>query len=142
MKDLEVGQVISLRIRMGFCGVFKDKHPYLILAIRESDNVIEIGQLHSMEGKLFEIISETNKAIYQGFPDETVIDQDSFIQLDNTILIEYFDELSDYRRQKDKLSSNKLQKVINAYETYHKKHHIAEDHTIYLNRQDIEKLNN
>ena len=43
MKDLIIGQVLSLRIRIDYYGVFPDKHPYLILDIREEDNVIEVG---------------------------------------------------------------------------------------------------
>ncbi len=142
MKDLEVGQVLSLRIKMDYCGVFKDKHPYLIISINEEENTVEIGQLHSMNGKLFEIISKSNKAVYQGMPDETVIDQDSFVQLNNTIKLEYYDDLSRFRRQTDKLSSNKLKKVIDAYYDYHKNNRIEESHTIYLNKEDIEELNN
>ncbi len=95
-----------------------------------------------MNGKLFEIISKSNKAIYQGMTNETVIDQDSFVQLNNTIKLEYYDDLSRFRRQRDKLSNNKLKKVIDAYYDYHKNNRIEESHTIYLNREDIEELNN
>ena len=140
MNDLEVGQVLSLRIRLDYYGVFKEKHPYLIIAIRD-DGAVEIGQLHSLEGKEYEAIDDRNKVIFQGHPTESVIDKDSFIQLNNVILVENFDELINYRRQPDKLSDRKLMSVIDAYRNYHKKHHIAEDRTVYLDREEIENLN-
>ena len=56
-----------------------------------------------------------------------MIDTDSFIQLNNKILVEYFDGLERYRRQRDKLSNPKFEKVIHAYTEYHRKEHIAED---------------
>ena len=141
MKDLVIGQVLSLRIRIDYFGVFADKHPYLILDIREEDDVVEIGQLHSLENKAFEAIDNKNKVIFNTNPEETVIDKDSFIQKNNTILLEYFDGLEKYRRQKDTLSQNKLQSVIRAYKEYHEKNEIPEDRIVYLDKEEIEALN-
>ena len=142
MKDIEVGQVLSLRIRIDYYGVFKDRHPYLVLDIREAENVLEVGQLHSLEGKPFEAIDNRNKVIFQGSPDETVIDKDSFIQKNNLILLEYYDGIEKYRRQKDKLSTKKLQSVIEAYKKYHTDHLIPEDRIVYLSKEELESLNN
>ena len=141
MKDLIIGQVLSLRIRIDYYGVFPDKHPYLILDIREEDNVIEVGQLHSLEGKLFEAIDNKNKVIFNTNPQEVVIDKDSFIQKNNTILLEYYDGIEKYRRQKDTLSSNKLECVIKAYKEFHAKNEIPESRIVYLDKDEIEKLN-
>ena len=141
MKDLIIGQVLSLRIRIDYYGVFPDKHPYLILDIREEDNVIEVGQLHSLEGKLFEAIDNKNKVIFNTNPQEVVIDKDSFIQKNNTILLEYYDGIEKYRRQKDTLSSNKLEGVIKAYKEFHAKNEIPESRIVYLDKDEIEKLN-
>lgn len=140
MNDLELGQVLSLRIRIDYAGVFREKHPYLILEIRD-DGIVELGQLHSLEGKEYEAIDDRNKVIFQGMPDETVIDKDSFIQLNNVILVENTENLVKYRRQKDKLSSAKLESVIKAYREYHEKHHIAEDRMVFLDQSEIEELN-
>ena len=142
MKDLEIGQVLSLRIRIDYYGVFRERHPYLILDIREEDNVVEVGQLHSLEGKPFEAIDNKNKVIFQGSPNETVIDKDSFIQKHNTILLEYYDDLEKYRRQRGKLSERKLKSVIEAYKKYHKEHQIDEDRIVYLDKDELENLNN
>lgn len=141
MKDLEIGQVLSLRIRIDYFGVFEEKHPYLILDINLEENIIEVGQLHSLEGKPFEAIDNKNKVIFNSNPQETVIDKDSFIQKNNTILIEYFDGLEKYRRQTDKLSTNKLNNVIQAYNDYHLKNEIPENRIVYLDKNEIEKLN-
>ncbi len=141
MKDLIVGQVLSLRIRIDYFGVFPDKHPYLILDIRDDDAIVEVGQLHSLEGKPFEAIDNKNKVIFNTNPVETVIDKDSFIQKNNTILLEYYEGLEKYRRQKDTLSSNKLKGVIHAYKEYHDNNEIPENRIVYLDKNEIEELN-
>lgn len=70
-----------------------------------------------------------------------VIDKDSFIQKNNTILLEYYDGIEKYRRQKDTLSSNKLGEVIKAYKEFHAKNEIPESRIVYLDKDEIEKLN-
>lgn len=141
MRDLVVGQVLSLRIEMEYFGVFPEKHPYLILDINEAENVIEVGQLHSLEGKPFEAINKENKVIFNINPQETVIDKDSFIQKNNTILIEYFDGIEKYRRQKDVLSKTKLELTIKEYRKYHDENEIPENRIVYLDKETIENLN-
>lgn len=141
MDDLEIGQVLSLRIKIPYHGVFDERHPYLILKINADDGYIEVGQLHSLHGKAFEAIDVKNKVIFNSNPEETVIDTDSFIQKHNKITIELYDELVKYRRQPDKLSESKLNEVITEYEKYHKEHHISDDRVVYLDREDIEDLN-
>ena len=139
MTGLKVGQVLSMIIRIPYCGVFKERHPYLILSI--ADGAIEIGQLHSLEGKEFEAINDQNKVIYNDLPSETVIDKDSFIQLNNKILLEDYPGLLRFRRQEDVLSAGKMDDVAEAYIGYHKKHHIAENRIVYLDKEEIESLN-
>ena len=141
MSDIKIGQVLSLRIEMPYYGEFEEKHPYIVLGVNEDNTVIEIGQLHSLQGKEFEAIDYKNKVIFKTMPDETVIDKDSFIQLYNKIQVENYEGLKKYRRQEDTLSKNKLEDVIEAYQDYQKKHHIADDRSVYLTKEDIERLN-
>ena len=141
MKDLEVGQVLSLRIRIGYFGKFREKHPYLILHIDEENNIVELGQLHSLEGKEYEAIDNKNKIIFKSMPEETVIDTDSFIQKHHKIQVEYFDGLTQFRRQTDKLSRQKLDEVIEAYDQYHLKYQIEEDHIVYMDKDELMELN-
>ncbi len=69
-----------------------------------------------------------------------MIDKDSYIQLDNTIKIEYQNDLIRYRRQDDRLSEEKLKDVINAYCDYHEKHHIDENKQVYIDREELVDL--
>jgi hypothetical protein len=108
MSELEIGQVVSLRIRFNNRGdIAKSKHPYLVVGIDEELGTVEIAQLDSLKGKEYKSAFKSNKTIFCSDPTETVIDKDSYIQLDNTIRIEDFNGISTYRRQPDKLSKDK-----------------------------------
>ena len=72
---------------------------------------------------------------------ETVIDKDSYIQLDNSLRIEYFDELTVMRRQLDKLSDSKFADVQKAYIDYQENHQILENKQVYLSKQQVISLN-
>ena len=142
MKDLSIGQVLSLKIRFNNHGdISKSKHPYLIVEIDTSLNVVEIAQLDSLAGKEFKASMKTNKIIDCDNPDETVIDKDSYVQLDNSFQLQYFDDLSKYRRQPDRLSHDKLHEVLRAYKDYHETHEISDDKIVFMTQVEIEKLN-
>lgn len=83
-----------------------------------------------------------NKVIYCDEPDETVIDRDSYVQLDNTFRIELYDGLSRHRRQEDKLSEEKLKEVLKSYQSYHVNHHIDENKQVYMDKEEFEDLQN
>ncbi len=143
MTDIEIGQVLSLKIRYNSEGkVAEKKPPYLVVDIHEEFNTIEIAQIDSLEGKEFKAAKKSNKTIYYDYPVEKVIDKDSYIQLDNTILIEQYEKLSFYRRQIDKLSPEKLSETLSAYKEYHKKNIILENKQVYMTRDELETLNN
>lgn len=142
MRDLEVGQVLSLKIRYNNTGVVAtSNHPYLIVAVDNDFNAIEIAQIDSLAGKEFKAAKRSNKTIFCDDPQETVIDKDSYIQLDNSFKVEYFNELSSYRRQTDKLSPIKLADVLSAYNTYHETHEIEEIKNVYMDKAELLRLN-
>lgn len=142
MSVLEVGQVLSLRIRFNNTGALSIiKHPYLIVAIDDALNVVELAQLDSLSGKEFKAAFRSNKTIFNSDPIETVIDKDSYIQLDNTIKVENCSELLSYRRQEDKLSENKLADVLQAYRDYHDEYEIDENKNVYMDRAEIVSMN-
>ncbi|MEG0693472.1 MAG: hypothetical protein RR444_10390 [Oscillospiraceae bacterium] len=142
MKDLEVGQVLSLKIRYNNTGVVAtSKHPYLIVEVDDVFDVVEIAQIDSLAGKEFKAAKKSNKTVFCDDPQETVIDKDSYIQLDNSFKIEYFDDLSLYRRQADKLSTHKLADVLSSYNTYHETHEIEEIKNVYMDKGEIFGLN-
>lgn len=142
MSGLEIGQVLSLRIRFNNAGLISaSRHPYLIVAINQALNYVEIAQIDSLKGKEYKAAKRSNKVIYWDNPQETVIDKDSYIQLDNTFRIENCSELLNYRRQPDKLSSDKLSDILHAYNTYHQKHEIDDMKNVYMDRTEILSLN-
>ena len=143
MSTVEVGQVITLKIRFNNQGVTSSRpHPYLVVARNNELGTIEIAQLDSLAGKEFKAAKKSNKTIFCDNPQETVIDKDSYIQLDNTFLIEDCIELETrFRRQTDKLSSEKLEDVLNAYQKYHDTHEIDENKIVYMDRNEILTLN-
>ncbi len=73
-------------------------------------------------------------------PFETVIDKDSFIQMDNILKVELYEGLEKYRRQTDTLSAKKLNEVLRAYNTYHDQYQIDEDKQVYMSQEELEGL--
>lgn len=142
MSALEVGQVISLRIRFNNSGtISKSPHPYLVVDIRQDLGAIEIAQLDSLAGKEHKAAFRSNKVVFCTNPNETVIDKDSYIQLDNIILVEDYPELVKFRRQPDKLSQTKLDVVLRAYHQYHSNNTIDENKIVYMDQAEIQQLN-
>lgn len=141
MKDLEIGQVLAFKIRYNNSGTIAVKpHPYLVVGIDMELNTVEIAQLDSLAGKEYKAAKRSNKVIYCDNPQETVIDKDSYIQKDNTITVEYHENLSKYRRQKDKLSEGKLKDVLNSYRLYHEKYRIDENKQVYMSWEELQNI--
>lgn len=139
---IEVGQVLSLRIRFNNSGIVSaTKHPYLVVAVHDDLGVIEIGQIDSLQGKYHKAAMRCNKTIFYDDPIETVIDKDSYIQLDNRIMVENYVGLEKYRRQVDKLSPLKLQEVLTAYARYQARYGVDENKNVYMDQAEIESLN-
>jgi len=139
---IEPGQVLTLNMQVSNSGLILYGHPYLVLYANEDNNYIEIAQVDSLKGKEFKAARKTNKIIFCDEPQETVIDKDSYIQLDNLLRIEYFDELVLLRRQQDKLSINKFNDVLHTYEAYQSTHFLDENKQVYLSRSEITAINN
>lgn len=142
MNALQTGQVITLKIRYNNQGDTAERaHPYLIVGIDEEMGIIEIAQLDSLKGKEFKAARRTNKTIFCDDPAETVIDRDSYIQLDNSFRLENHQGLLRFRRQEDKLSCEKLEDVLSAYRAYHEMNEIDEDKIVYMDANEIRRLN-
>ena len=142
MKDIIVGQVLSLKIRFNNNGVIAPKkHPYLVVEIDKTLGIVEIAQLDTLAGKEYKAARKSNKVIYCDNPFESVIDKDSYIQLDNSFQIEYFEGLTRYRRQTDTLSECKLAEVLAAYRKYHEENEIDEAKIVFMSKSEILRLN-
>lgn len=143
MNDLEIGQVLSLKIRYNNSGLISQcKHPYLIVDIDNEFNTVEIAQIDSLYGKEYKAAKRSNKVIYCDNPWETVIDKDSYIQLDNKFLIELYHGLVRFRRQLDRLSPIKMEEVLKAYRQYHAMYHIDENKQVYMSKDELERIQN
>lgn len=119
--NLEIGQVLWLKVRYKTNVVAEVTHPMLIAVISIDENKIEVIAIDSAKGKISQLYSEANRFIDHENPDEKVIYVDSYAQLNNTLTIEYFPELVKYRKTTAKLSKIKLDELINDYNEYHKK---------------------
>ena len=140
--DLEIGQVLSLRIRYNAKGdIAQKRHPYLVLDINDELNIVEIGQLSSVCGKEYKLLYKSNKLIECGNPEESVIDKDSYIQMDNFFIVENFPGLINFRRQTDKLSAAKLRDVIREYRKFQEENHIDENRMVFMAQDEILQLN-
>ncbi len=141
MNDLHVGQILWLKIRFNnFGNVSAIEHPYLIVDIADGEiKTVEVGQMDSL--KPYKLAYLSNKPIYVTDPMETVLEKDSYIQLDNKITLEYFEELLKCRRTTDTLSEKRLQEILKAYHTYHETHIIEDAKIVYMSKEEIIKLN-
>lgn len=142
MSELIIGQVLSLKIRFNNNNqISRVKHPYLIVDINKELGYVEVAQIDSLAGKEYKAAMRSNKTIYADNPIETVIDKDSYVQLDNTFRIELFSGLENYRRQEDCLSAMKLAAVLSSYKSYRDRHEIDENKNVYMDQSEITRLN-
>lgn len=117
---IEIGQVLSLKIRFNNSGaVASVAHPILVLKVDKEKNILEVAHIDSItKEKKWKALLKSNVTIKKSNPEETVIDKDSFVQIDNIIQLENFSKLETKRRQIDKLSNEKFNKVLNRYNEY------------------------
>ena len=140
---IEKGQVLSLKIRFNNSGtVASNAHPVLVVDVDKERNIIEIAHIDSItEEKKWKALLKSNVTIKKHNPTETVIDKDSFVQIDNVIQLEYFPELVKKRRQEDKLSEEKFNKVITRYLEYKENEWIEDDKKVFMTKDEIILLN-
>lgn len=140
---IEKGQVLSLKIRFNNRGIVaSNAHPVLVIDVDEERKIIEVAHIDSItEEKKWKALLKSNVTIRKNNPFETVIDKDSFVQIDNIIQIEYFPELVKKRRQIDKLSEKKFEKVLTRYLEYKENEWIDDDKKVFMSREEIISLN-
>ncbi len=140
MNQLKVGQILWLKIRFNNSGdISNTEHPYLILEIDNSVKLIEVGQIDSL--KPYKLVYRANKPIYITNPTETVLTKDSYIQLDNLIQIEYFEDLKKFRRTNDTLSQGRLSSIISDYKEYHNNNIISPIKSVYITQDELLQYN-
>ena len=139
--ELEVGQVLWLKVRYQTNIISNVPHPILVAIINIEDNNIEVIAIDKAKDKLHQLFSEANLFIDSESPKEKVIYVDSYAQLNNSLTIEYFPELVNYRKTKDKLSKDKLNELLEAYNEYHNNNIIPDERIVYMSKEEILKLN-
>lgn len=138
-NKLIVGQVLWLKIRYQKEKISNIKHPLLIAKINKK--TIELIAIDKIKGQLYNLYYPFNKYISCTNPIEKVISKDSYAQLNNKILVEYFEDLKKYRKTLKTLSKNKLKELLKDYFEYQKNTIIKEERKVYINKYELKKLN-
>ena len=140
---IEIGQILSLKIRFNNSGdVATVAHPVLVLSIDNEKNILEVAHIDSItEEKKWKALLKSNVTIKKLDPFETVIDKDSFVQIDNIIQLENFSDLELKRRQVDKLSNKKFDKVLKRYNEYKNNEWISDNKKVFMTKEEIISLN-
>ena len=105
--DLEIGQVLWLKVRYKTDIVANMAHPMLVAVIDIDDNKIEVIAIDKAREKISQLYNEANYFLDSENPKEKVIYVDSYAQLSNTLTIEFFLELIKFRKTTAKLSKEK-----------------------------------
>jgi len=139
--SVKVGQVLWMRFKFNNSGdVSQSVHPYLIVDVDTDNNVCEIAQLDSAEGKMHKVLMRTNKLVQCRNPLETAITKDGFAQLDNTYRVELHEGLDNFKRTEDVISKIRLEGIIKAYRKYHEENEIDEDKNVYLTYAELIRI--
>lgn len=139
--NLEIGQVLWLKIRYKTNLIAEYAHPMLVAIIDIDENKIEVIAIDKARNKISQLYNEANYFLDSENPKEKVIYEDSYAQLNNTLTIEYFPELSNFRKTTAKLSKEKLEDLINDYRIYHKNNFIPDERKVHMTKDEILTLN-
>lgn len=139
--DLEIGQVLWLKVRYKTNVVASVAHPMLVAIVNIDENNIEVIAIDKVEDKLYQLFSEANRFIDHENPTEKVIFVDSYAQLNNKLTIENFPELVQFRRTTSKLSEGKLRELIQDYKEYHQNNFIPDERKVHMTKEEILELN-
>lgn len=137
--ELEVGQVLWLKVRYKTNVIAERVHPMLVAVIDIDDDKIEVIAIDKARDKIYQLYSQAN--YFLDSDGEKVIYVDSYAQLNNTLTIEYFPELSKFRKTTQKLSAKKLEDLINDYKKYHEENFIPDERIVHMDKEEILKLN-
>ena len=139
MGDLEIGQVLWLKVRYQIDVVSTVKHPMVIADIK--NDYIEVIALDKTKGKLHQLFHYYNFYISYENPKEDVINEDSYAQLNTKLTIDNIEELKNSRKTLKKLSSKKLNELLKEYNDYQNNHNLEEQRVVHMSRDEILKLN-
>ena len=139
-SELEIGQVLWLKVRYQIDVVSNVKHPMLVAKIE--DDYIEVIAMDKTRGKMHQLFHKYNLYINSDDPKESVIYEDSYAQLNTKLTIDKIDELKYARKTCSKLSKNKLNEVLTEYNEYQLKYGLDEQRIVHMTKEEILTLNN
>ena len=139
-SELEIGQVLWLKVRYQIDVVSNVKHPMLVAKIE--DDYIEVIAIDKTRGKMHQLFHKYNLYINSDDPKENVIYEDSYAQLNTKLTIDKIDELKNARKTCSKLSKNKLNEVLTEYNEYQLKYGLDEQRIVHMTKEEILILNN
>lgn len=140
IDQLEVGQVLWLKVRYQIDIVSSIKHPMLIAKIE--DDYIEVIAMDKTANKMHQLFHEYNIYINSDQPKERVIFEDSYAQLNTKLTIDKIDELKKARKSIDKLSQKKLSELLDEYKNYQNTHDLDDQRIVHMTKDEILNLNN
>ena len=136
MRDeIEIGQVLWLKVRYQIDIVSEIKHPMLVAKVEK--DYIEVIAIDKTAEKMYQLFHKYNYYINSDNPKETVIFEDSYAQLNTKLTIDKIEELKKSRKTNSKLSKNKLINLLKEYETYQKKYGVDEQRIVHMTNIDI-----
>lgn len=137
---LHTGQVVWLRLRFEKNGEFSQiKHPYLVIDINDGIEIVEVLQFDSLKGREYQLAENRNIAIKA--ENETVITEDSYVQLGKIIKLQKFDDLVVFRKTVDKLSRNCFEKILWNREEYIRFNDIEDNDILFFTKEEILEYN-
>lgn len=139
MDNLEVGQILWLKVRYKTNITAKQVHPMLVAVINIDENKIEVIAIDKAKDRLYQLYNQAN--YFLDSDNEKVIYVDSYAQLNNKLTIEYFPELLQFRKTKEKLSEDVLKDLLKEYKNYHKNNFILDERKVHMTKKEILKLN-
>lgn len=137
--DIEIGQVLWLKVKYQIDIVSEIKHPMLVAKIEK--DYIEVIALDKTSGKIHQLFHNYNYYIDSDNPKETAIFEDSYAQLNTKLTIDKIEELKFSRKTLDKISANKLNDILFEYQNYQSKYHVEEQRIVHMARNEILYLN-
>ena len=138
-EELEIGQVLWLKVRYQIDVISLVKHPMLIAKIEK--DYIEVIALDKTAEKMYQLFHNYNYYINSNNPLEEVIFEDSYAQLNTKLTIDKIDDLKNARKTCSKLSKNKLNDLLKEYNLYQEKYGIDEQRIVHMTYKEILKLN-
>lgn len=128
--DIEIGQVLWLKVRYQIDVIADKKHPMLVAKIE--DDYIEVIALDKTAGKMYQLFHNYNIYIDVLNPKENVILEDSYAQLNTKLTIEKNAVLKNARKTSKKLSKEKLANLLKEYEKYQNKYGVEEQRIVHM----------